>query len=52
MTLSTCPECGAAWPDYISPRGSTGVLCLDCGYSSDDSTPCTDRHRPDEEPEA
>jgi rubredoxin len=31
-----CPNCRAQYPDFHSPAGTTGTLCDNCGWSSDE----------------
>lgn len=33
----TCPDCGAEYPDFHSPKGEIGAFCDACGYASADS---------------
>lgn len=35
MTFSTCPDCGAEYPDFYSPIGSLYTFCDRCGYTND-----------------
>lgn len=35
MGLSTCPECGASYPNFYSPAGSMHTFCDDCGWTND-----------------
>lgn len=31
-----CPSCEAEYPTFFSPVGSTGTLCDECGWSSEE----------------
>lgn len=35
--LGSCPECGAGYPVFYSPKGETGVYCDACGYAAGDT---------------
>jgi hypothetical protein len=36
VVFMACPNCKAQYPVFHSPAGTTGTLCDDCGWSSDD----------------
>jgi len=35
VRFSVCPSCGARYPTFHSPEGSSETLCDSCGWCSD-----------------
>lgn len=32
--IDQCPECGAEYPEFYAPTGSTRLICTRCGWTT------------------
>lgn len=43
LEMSRCPDCGAEYPVWYSPKGELGCFCDNCGYATADTKERLDR---------